>query len=208
MADAEPRLSSLQQDRSRATRDKLVRSANKLWREKGFADTTVNDICVEAGVAKGTFYFYFPRKEDLLLELGLTTSERVAGLVGDSDDSVTTEQLLHSLITKVASRMQRTSKELLALTIIELYRAVDQWQERRRDRQDFRSTFRGILERGQERGEVRADLDTEDAASAMTAAITQGMLQWAQGRSTKKALADVLVGRINLLFHGAATDTS
>jgi AcrR family transcriptional regulator len=205
MATPEPRLSTLQQERSRQTRDNLLRAANTLWRQKGFAETTVSEICDAAGVAKGTFYFYFPHKEDLLLELGLASSERVAGMVAEADDAITTEELLSSIVAGVASRMQRTSKELLELTIIEMYRSIDTWQERRRDRQDFRSIFRRVLERGQKRGEVRADLDPEDAASAMTASITQGMLQWAQGRSRNRSLGDVLQGRIELLFRGAST---
>lgn len=205
LSSPEPRLSSLQQERSRATRDRLVRAATKLWREKGFDATTVNDICNAAGVGKGTFYFYFPRKEGLLLELGLATPERVARLVTGAGEDVTTEDLLRTLVESVAGRMQRTSKELLAHTMVELYRSIASWQEARRDRDDFRSIFRRVIERGQERGEVRGDLDPEDTASAFTATIAQAMLQWAQGRSGARSLIEVLQGRVDLLFRGAAT---
>lgn len=50
-------------------RDQLLDAAERLFAEKGFADTTVADISEAAGVAKGTFYLYFPSKEHCVLAL-------------------------------------------------------------------------------------------------------------------------------------------
>lgn len=43
-------------------RDQLLDAAEKLFATKGLVETTVADISEEAGVAKGTFYLYFPSK--------------------------------------------------------------------------------------------------------------------------------------------------
>lgn len=51
------------------TRRKLVAAASRIVRKKGLADTTIEEICDASGVAKGTFYVYFKRKEDVLTEL-------------------------------------------------------------------------------------------------------------------------------------------
>ena len=76
-----PRRSSLVQERSRRTRQELVNAAVKLWTERGFEhgveNTTVEEIARAAGVTKGTFYFHFAHKEDVLLEMSLTTSDAV-----------------------------------------------------------------------------------------------------------------------------------
>src|SRR3954451_24970546 len=76
-----PRRSSLVQERSRRTRQQLVNAAVKLWTERGFEhgveNTTVEEIARAAGVTKGTFYFHFAHKEDVLLEMSLTTSDAV-----------------------------------------------------------------------------------------------------------------------------------
>lgn len=47
----------------------ILEAALKQFSEKGFHDTTVEDIATAAGVAKGTIYLYFPSKEHLLLSL-------------------------------------------------------------------------------------------------------------------------------------------
>lgn len=48
------------------TREKIIETAWKLFYEKGFGETTINDILREADIAKGTFYYYFRSKDDLL----------------------------------------------------------------------------------------------------------------------------------------------
>jgi AcrR family transcriptional regulator len=50
-------------------RDQLLDAAEKLFAEKGYAETTVLDIAEAAGVAKGTFYLYYPSKEHCVIAL-------------------------------------------------------------------------------------------------------------------------------------------
>ena len=51
----------------RDTRGKLLDAALTVIRTKGYTATTVDDICVAAGVTKGSFFHYFKSKEDLAL---------------------------------------------------------------------------------------------------------------------------------------------
>lgn len=51
------------------TKRKLISTALELLREKGFEAINVEDITKKAGVAKGTFYTYFKRKEDIVLDI-------------------------------------------------------------------------------------------------------------------------------------------
>ena len=48
------------------TKRKLYESARRLFLEKGFAQTSVQEIVAGAGLTKGAFYHYFGAKEDLL----------------------------------------------------------------------------------------------------------------------------------------------
>ena len=50
------------------TRQKIYETACSLIEEKGFANVSVEDITDACGVAKGTFYVYFKRKEDIVFE--------------------------------------------------------------------------------------------------------------------------------------------
>lgn len=52
--------------RGRRTRQAIVVAARAVFERLGFIDARVADIAREAGVAHGTFYLYFPSKEDAL----------------------------------------------------------------------------------------------------------------------------------------------
>lgn len=46
-------------------RARLIEAARSLVRHKGFAATSVDDLCAAAGVTKGAFFHHFPSKEAL-----------------------------------------------------------------------------------------------------------------------------------------------
>ena len=54
-----------------ATREEILKVASTLFSEKGFENTSVDELSKKCGIAKGSFYKYFPSKEDLIFELFL-----------------------------------------------------------------------------------------------------------------------------------------
>ena len=66
-------------DRQRAaTRERIFEAAMAEFREAGFANAQVDRIARAAGVVRGTFYFHFPSKEHVLIELEQRYSTQVA----------------------------------------------------------------------------------------------------------------------------------
>ena len=53
------------------TRGRIINAAKRLFAEKGFDRTTVDDIVRAAGIAKGTFYLHFSSKEELIKEIAM-----------------------------------------------------------------------------------------------------------------------------------------
>nr|NLD40719.1 helix-turn-helix transcriptional regulator [Actinomycetales bacterium] len=53
--------------RSQETRQRIYRSALELFREHGYDQVTIREICEAAGVAVGTFYHFFGSKDGTLL---------------------------------------------------------------------------------------------------------------------------------------------
>jgi AcrR family transcriptional regulator len=51
-------------------RDALLASAERLLETRAIADLTVADVLADANVSRGTFYFYFASKHDLVVALG------------------------------------------------------------------------------------------------------------------------------------------
>lgn len=62
-------MSNKRKEHALQTREKLLRCAVKLVTQKSFDELSVEDITSACGVAKGTFYTYFKRKEDVIFEI-------------------------------------------------------------------------------------------------------------------------------------------
>src|SRR5688500_15403860 len=57
------------QRRKEKTRQELLAAAKKVLAEKGYHNTKIADIAVEADIGVGTFYLYYSTKEALFFEL-------------------------------------------------------------------------------------------------------------------------------------------
>jgi AcrR family transcriptional regulator len=64
------------------TRERLMGAAIAEFKRSGIADADVSAIVTAAGVAHGTFFFHFPTKEHVLLELEHREEERIAKELG------------------------------------------------------------------------------------------------------------------------------
>ena len=99
-------------------RAEIVDTAERLFREIGYAKCSVEMIIREIGVAKGTFYYYFKSKPDILQaivdttlakivemaegvadETSLSAMQKMEVLLGNShigdDDSIEVAEMLH-----------------------------------------------------------------------------------------------------------------
>src|SRR5436309_11849374 len=58
-------------------RSAILHAARTVFARQGYADTVVEDIATEAGIAKGTLYLYFPSKEQIYMAALLEEARRL-----------------------------------------------------------------------------------------------------------------------------------
>ncbi len=58
-------------------RGSILQAARAVFARQGYANTVVDDIASEAGIAKGTLYLYFPSKEKIYLAALLEEARRL-----------------------------------------------------------------------------------------------------------------------------------
>jgi AcrR family transcriptional regulator len=184
----------LAQARSRETKRILVQAAIALWRTRGFADTTVADICRAAGVSKALFYFYFPRKEDALLEAGLLSTREARRtwreLVGQPYDL---PEVIVAVLATLEDTMRRNPPELLFEATLESHRAEHRaLAEGRSDEHHMaRLLLLELLQRAQADGKLRADLDVLHLARGAQSLLEAGTRHWAAGEYGDRSFAQV-----------------
>jgi AcrR family transcriptional regulator len=181
------RRSGLLQDRSRQTRQRLVRAALDLWTVRGFEtgveETTVEEIVQAAGVTKGTFYFHFARKEEILLEMGRGT----AGIVNDEIQRCIKRG--RSLEDSLSHVLAVLSRQVRAAPPAGVGRAIAEF--RRMPRLDGLATRRGgfgegfaeLFTRAQADGEIPGAIDAAEMAQMLEALVMDSILDWTTGHS-------------------------
>jgi AcrR family transcriptional regulator len=192
VADQGQRRASFQQARSHETKRSLVAAAMVLWRANGYARTTVADICRAAGVSKALFYFYFPRKEDVLFEVGVLST--------DAAHQVATEMLakpydVPAVVTAVLACLEDTMRtstpELIIEAILEGYRQALAGHDHL-ERTSL--IFTEVFQRAIEHGKLPAHLDVDHLANVAQSLVSEGARHWAAGAYGDRSFAEV-VGR-------------
>jgi AcrR family transcriptional regulator len=69
---------SVRETKRLQTRERLLGAAIAEFKRSGIAEADVGAVVAAAGVAHGTFFFHFPTKEHVLLELEHREEERIA----------------------------------------------------------------------------------------------------------------------------------
>ena len=93
-------------------KNELIMIAEKLFVEKGYEETSVDDILKASGLSKGGFYHYFKSKDEVLTESINNIIEKLLeqlGPVVDDNNLNALEKL--KLFSKKKSEFQNTNRE-------------------------------------------------------------------------------------------------
>lgn len=98
-------------EKAKQTRERIIHVAMDLFRQKSFKDVSVEDITKQSGVAKGTFYTYFPTKESIIFAL----DELFESLPSLSEESLPFMQRVSNYLEEYIHRLNDEGVEILRL---------------------------------------------------------------------------------------------
>jgi AcrR family transcriptional regulator len=186
------------------TRQKLIDAAVSVFSRDTVEGARIEDIIAKAGVSRGTFFHYFPRKEDVLLSIAANqfggVRQAIEGHAQDPDAA--TKDILLSGYTAMADTNAPPH----------LYAAV--LREVARDRRRFEAmlgegtpTFldmvAGVLARGQEKGEVRDDIPVMLLAMLINSMVISPMTVFPPGPDMPmRGMVDMIKVFLDVLWTG------
>jgi AcrR family transcriptional regulator len=160
------------------TRTRILEAAVKVFATKGYHDTKVDDIVSESSTSKGSFYFYFPSKQDIFLAL----SDTFANLLET--------RLMHAMESESHGIQQMEAALHASLGLFVQYRGLAKialvqavglgavFEERRRRINDRLTQIIQIrLERAITEGSI-LPLSTEISARAWVGALNEVVINW------------------------------
>lgn len=169
------------------TRERIIKTALRVFLEKGFDRAPLKEIAREAGVTKGGIYHYFESKEHLFREaLRFITAEMDKWSASHFKSVSTAKDLLEALPGSVRSMKEAFAGmvgedvgphpyRFLEILINAARRNEGVRQEMEATYSTTRKNVKSLLLRAQEAGEIRPDVDCEALALEINA-LMEGIL--------------------------------
>lgn len=180
-------------------KEKITEKSIQLFDKKGFSETSIQDIVDSIGVTKGTFYYYFSSKEELLMDIHLryiddllTNQEAIL-----KDESETCKNKLFAIVHMLISNI-KTQGASAKVFFREMRNLSDErLSEIIPKRDQFRLNIEKLLEKGKQSGEFRADLKTSIVTFGILG-VANWSYQWfnPEGKVSDQEVAEIFTEMI------------
>ncbi len=164
MLPVEPERSRRDRKKER-TRREIYEAAMRLFARSGFGPVTIADICREADVGRGTFFFHFPSKASLLHEFNRRVAEEFRASLPHVRGSARDE--LTALVERMSVELVAQA-EIMTAMLAEFFASPEALHVTSRDHA-LPELVTEIIRRGQERGEFSRQIDARLAAASFLA---------------------------------------
>ncbi len=165
-------------DPTQETRGRILEAAVKVFASKGYHDTKVDDIVAESQTSKGSFYFYFPSKQDIFLALVDTFANLLESRLHNRIQAETSGMARLDLALRVCLETFGQYRGLAKIALVQATGLGLAFEEKRRAVNDrFSEIIKQNLDEAVADGSIPA-LDTEVAACAWMGALNEIVLRW------------------------------
>jgi AcrR family transcriptional regulator len=183
-------------------KEKIINIGIHLFDEKGFRETSVQEIVDQIGVTKGTFYYYFESKQNLLKEIILLY---IDDLIKQQEEILADEQKDYSaklvdIVYMVVSNI-KTKKRCARIFFREMRHLNEKDLTKiKKRRNDFRENYQRLVVAGIANGEF-SDCYNAEMLTFGILGITNWSYYWynPNGEVSEEVLTDNFV---NLIMNG------
>lgn len=156
------------------TKRKIFDTAMKLFSENGYTETSVEEITAVTGIAKGTLYYHFSKKEDILYFL----IDEGMKLLKNSIEIKTTKagNAVEKIKAIILIQIKITQKYESIITLV----LSQMWGKKERNVKcqecmfEYIDVIKKVVEEGIEKGELK-ECDSNVVATSIFGLITSGL---------------------------------
>lgn len=167
--------------RKQEIRSRIEEAAYTLFQRQGIDDTSIEEICVQADVARRTFYGHFPNKHALLGGLGISRLyNRMQPMLRElMANHPTTRGRLEAMIDYIEAsfaRMNHIDRQLIIMGPTALAQDLERQQE---IGSTALASFTRLIDAGRELGDTKTTFSAEILASVVVGTLNTLTTHWA-----------------------------
>lgn len=191
---------SLRETRKKELKEEIFLRALTMFRERGYENVTVEEITAACGIAKGTFYNYFPKKEHVLLHLGREKKRLFDEAVVLYSGTKDVRERLRLIFGNVMAQSD-LDPGLMRATILEILRSWLLVEQEWRLMAEFEQTLIPLFEEAIQAGQVSPHWSPQQLASVLVGIYLHALFAW----SAKPEQGDKIVlfnSSLDMLWDG------
>lgn len=192
-------MAALRDQQREETHRRLYEAALLVFRRDGVAACRIDDIVRAAGVSRGSFYFHFPTKDDVLIELMRDTERTIIAALSALSEDAPLDHVLATLTRALVDIWEADPSLLPEVGAVGMRAAANALSisEANGLREQLAVRFRGA----RKRGELSSLLPAEMLSDAFLGQILAGLLAWYG--SQQVPMQSVLDAVTSLFWNGA-----
>jgi AcrR family transcriptional regulator len=192
-----------------ATRQDILAAAKELFQKKGYDETSIDDIVLSADLAKGTFYYHFESKEELLADLQeAVLSKSIDAARQKMAKGASPIQLLIEFVAEAAHWTEENpefARAIIRQKSAQFTRGAmggSQGKDCAKTfpQHSFPALVLDLLKQAQKVGEIRSDVETAELAGLVMPVIMHAKARWLF--TAEGSLPALLERRLKLLIEG------
>jgi AcrR family transcriptional regulator len=178
-------------------RERLYTAAVALFAERGFTETTMDDIAERADVARATVFNHFPQKNAFVQEWGRHRRARAAEILDaeGAQDRPVAEQLRRYLAEMATINVSARRESAVLMDAAVRYGGVLR-------EPSLELELAKLIEHGKRTGEIRADVDAAHAGAILAIGYFTSVLRWISAEPPPFSLPDQLSGMLDIVLRG------
>jgi len=114
----------------------ILAAATKIFAKEGYDNASVDEIALQANVAKGTFYYHFKSKEDLFISLIGSGTDKLSDQMTDAANKYTDPIDKVGTIVESQYKFFSDNNDLCRVLLSEIWRFESKWKQKYAPKRD------------------------------------------------------------------------
>jgi AcrR family transcriptional regulator len=193
---------SLRERKKARLRQQIIDTSIRLFRERGYENTRVDDIVQILEISQPTFFRYFPSKDAVLHEVGRRGFACIREhLENELISNTSTAERLRRMYREMAQQVESDRPLWRAVVLSGTMDAVRS-PEMRQPSEVAGTLLREILVEGQKRGEITRDFPVVHLAQFMRGLYMTVVRHWAVDLTGPHNLSERVLSAVELFLRG------
>ncbi len=182
----------------------ISETAMALFKERGYTNVKVKEICKAAGISLGTFYHYFSSKDSIIDETYQIIDERLFECLDEREFTTPLEKILGILEQSACIMEEELGYVLMVGSYYQIISSKPDYSYSHKRK--LYITLVQTIEEGIEFGCFKSNIDAEEIAEACLRIGRGDIIDWCLKGGTYK-LCDLIVKDLKRMLHSIVVNT-